>query len=263
MRRQLKPREDLEGIRGICNFTGRVKRMHIFVKNFTYVSNFMIVEDISSIKDPRLSQRDGFCGWGFGLSSGFALLKEENRSIEHVVGQEVCAEVLTVGVTHLLLLVVSFESGKLGAGVGWGGGVVRVVVERVYIGYNGVASLSGTGVSRCVWGEELQGGDWGMEFLWEWVYRRTEMREVRFNADWGRDLGIGESRRESVRSIGMHGSSEGGTCKEMDHWQSVRQFWCARVGWSLVTGVTGAWVHVSGDSLCGGAEVSRKDICDL
>ncbi|GJR81525.1 hypothetical protein Tco_0152310 [Tanacetum coccineum] len=30
--------------------------MHIFVGNFTYVSDFMIVEDISSIKDPRLSQ---------------------------------------------------------------------------------------------------------------------------------------------------------------------------------------------------------------
>nr|GEZ60007.1 retrotransposon Orf1 [Tanacetum cinerariifolium] len=30
--------------------------MHIFIGNFTYVSNFMIVEDISSIIDPRLSQ---------------------------------------------------------------------------------------------------------------------------------------------------------------------------------------------------------------
>ncbi|GJU84617.1 hypothetical protein Tco_1292163 [Tanacetum coccineum] len=30
--------------------------MHIFVENFTYVSDFMIVEDISSIIDPRLSQ---------------------------------------------------------------------------------------------------------------------------------------------------------------------------------------------------------------
>nr|GEV64024.1 protein kinase-like domain, concanavalin A-like lectin/glucanase domain protein [Tanacetum cinerariifolium] len=30
--------------------------MHIFVENFIYVSNFMIVEDISSIIDPRLSQ---------------------------------------------------------------------------------------------------------------------------------------------------------------------------------------------------------------
>ncbi|GJR86778.1 hypothetical protein Tco_1179542 [Tanacetum coccineum] len=30
--------------------------MHIFVGNFTYVADFMIVEDISSIIDPRLSQ---------------------------------------------------------------------------------------------------------------------------------------------------------------------------------------------------------------
>ncbi|GJR94609.1 hypothetical protein Tco_0266783 [Tanacetum coccineum] len=30
--------------------------MHVFVGNFTYVLDFMIVEDISSIIDPRLSQ---------------------------------------------------------------------------------------------------------------------------------------------------------------------------------------------------------------
>ncbi|GJR30012.1 hypothetical protein Tco_1106244 [Tanacetum coccineum] len=56
MRKQLEPREDPEGIRGISNFTGRIKGMHIFVRNFTYVSDFMIVEDISSIIDPRLLQ---------------------------------------------------------------------------------------------------------------------------------------------------------------------------------------------------------------
>ncbi|GKD91216.1 hypothetical protein Tco_1366723 [Tanacetum coccineum] len=54
MRKQLEPREDPEGFRGIRNFTGRIKGMHIFVGNFTYVSDFMIVEDISSIIDPRL-----------------------------------------------------------------------------------------------------------------------------------------------------------------------------------------------------------------
>nr|GEW05887.1 retrotransposon Orf1 [Tanacetum cinerariifolium] len=42
--------------RGVTNFTGRIKGMHIFVGNFTYVLDFMIVEDISSIIDPRLSQ---------------------------------------------------------------------------------------------------------------------------------------------------------------------------------------------------------------
>ncbi|GJZ76088.1 zinc finger, CCHC-type containing protein [Tanacetum coccineum] len=56
IRKQLEPRKDSEGIRGIRNFTGRIKGMHIFVGNFTYVSDFMIVEDISSIIDPRLSQ---------------------------------------------------------------------------------------------------------------------------------------------------------------------------------------------------------------
>ncbi|GJU56113.1 hypothetical protein Tco_1229827 [Tanacetum coccineum] len=30
--------------------------MHVFIGNFTYVVDFMIVEDISSIIDPRLSQ---------------------------------------------------------------------------------------------------------------------------------------------------------------------------------------------------------------
>ncbi|GJV66435.1 hypothetical protein Tco_1477263, partial [Tanacetum coccineum] len=48
------PRKDPN--RGVSNFTGRIKGMHIFVRNFTYVSDFMIVEDISSIIDPRLSQ---------------------------------------------------------------------------------------------------------------------------------------------------------------------------------------------------------------
>ncbi|GKA57573.1 hypothetical protein Tco_0756761 [Tanacetum coccineum] len=34
----------------------KIKGMHVFVGNFTYVIDFMIVEDISSIIDPRLSQ---------------------------------------------------------------------------------------------------------------------------------------------------------------------------------------------------------------
>ncbi|GJS27616.1 hypothetical protein Tco_0488236 [Tanacetum coccineum] len=56
MRKQIEPREDPEGIRGINNFTGRINGLHIFIGNFTFVSDFMIVEDISSIIDPRLSQ---------------------------------------------------------------------------------------------------------------------------------------------------------------------------------------------------------------
>ncbi|GKD48834.1 MAK10-like protein, partial [Tanacetum coccineum] len=54
MRRKLDPRENSD--RGVSNFTGRIKGMHVFVGNFTYILDFMIVEDISSIIDPRLSQ---------------------------------------------------------------------------------------------------------------------------------------------------------------------------------------------------------------
>ncbi|GJR76809.1 retrotransposon ORF1 [Tanacetum coccineum] len=54
MRRKLNPRENANG--GISNFTGRIKGMHVFIGNFTYVVDFMIIEDISSIIDPRLSQ---------------------------------------------------------------------------------------------------------------------------------------------------------------------------------------------------------------
>ncbi|GJS51115.1 hypothetical protein Tco_0624477 [Tanacetum coccineum] len=54
MRRKLNPREDANG--GISNFTGRIKGMHVFIGNFTYIVDFMIFEDISSIVDPRLSQ---------------------------------------------------------------------------------------------------------------------------------------------------------------------------------------------------------------
>ncbi|GKB93834.1 hypothetical protein Tco_0979971 [Tanacetum coccineum] len=52
--RKLNPRENANG--GISNFTWRIKGIHVFIKNFTYVVDFMIVEDINSIIDPRLSQ---------------------------------------------------------------------------------------------------------------------------------------------------------------------------------------------------------------
>ncbi|GKE59595.1 MAK10-like protein, partial [Tanacetum coccineum] len=54
MRRKLDPRENTSG--GISNFTGMIKGIHVFVGNFTYVVDFMIVEDISSIIVPRLLQ---------------------------------------------------------------------------------------------------------------------------------------------------------------------------------------------------------------
>ncbi|GKA52853.1 hypothetical protein Tco_0746168 [Tanacetum coccineum] len=54
IRRKLDPRENSN--RGVSNFTRRVKGIHVFVGNFTYIIDFMIIEDISSIIDPRLSQ---------------------------------------------------------------------------------------------------------------------------------------------------------------------------------------------------------------
>ncbi|GKD05507.1 MAK10-like protein [Tanacetum coccineum] len=54
LRRKLDPWENSN--RGISNFTGRIKGMHVLVRNFTYITDFMIVEDISSIIDHRFSQ---------------------------------------------------------------------------------------------------------------------------------------------------------------------------------------------------------------
>ncbi|GJV22396.1 putative ribonuclease H-like domain-containing protein [Tanacetum coccineum] len=51
MRRKLDSKENTNG--GVNNFTGRIKGMHVFVGNFTYVIDFMTIKDISSIIDPR------------------------------------------------------------------------------------------------------------------------------------------------------------------------------------------------------------------
>ncbi|GJT48093.1 hypothetical protein Tco_0974250 [Tanacetum coccineum] len=54
MRRKLDPGENSN--RGVSNFTGWINVMHIFIGNFTHIVDFLIVEDIRSIIDPRLSQ---------------------------------------------------------------------------------------------------------------------------------------------------------------------------------------------------------------
>ncbi|GJW52899.1 MAK10-like protein [Tanacetum coccineum] len=54
MRRKLDPRENSD--RGVSNFMRRIKGMHVFVRNSTYATDFMIVEHISLIIDPRLSK---------------------------------------------------------------------------------------------------------------------------------------------------------------------------------------------------------------
>ncbi|GJZ21504.1 reverse transcriptase domain-containing protein [Tanacetum coccineum] len=55
MKMQLDTRRDPENSRKISNFTGRIRGMHIFVGNFTYITDFLIVEDIGSTIDPCLS----------------------------------------------------------------------------------------------------------------------------------------------------------------------------------------------------------------
>nr|GEU54375.1 MAK10-like protein [Tanacetum cinerariifolium] len=54
MRRKLDPSENSDG--GISYFTRRIIGMRVFIRNFTYVTYFMIVEDIRSIIDPLLLQ---------------------------------------------------------------------------------------------------------------------------------------------------------------------------------------------------------------
>ena len=40
----------------MSNFVGRVKGLHVFVGNFTYVTDFVIIEDIRPVIDGCLSQ---------------------------------------------------------------------------------------------------------------------------------------------------------------------------------------------------------------
>ncbi|GJT88406.1 hypothetical protein Tco_1070123 [Tanacetum coccineum] len=54
--KQLEPQVDPKDPRRVSNFMGRIRGTHIFVGNFTYIADFLIVEDISSVIDPCLSQ---------------------------------------------------------------------------------------------------------------------------------------------------------------------------------------------------------------
>ena len=55
MKKQLGPSKDSDTLR-IDSFVGRVKGMHVYVGNFTYVTDFLIVEDILPVIDDSLSQ---------------------------------------------------------------------------------------------------------------------------------------------------------------------------------------------------------------
>ena len=52
---RLEPRRDPKYPGGVCNFVGRIKGLCVFVGDFTFVTDFMIVEDLANVIDCRLS----------------------------------------------------------------------------------------------------------------------------------------------------------------------------------------------------------------
>nr|GEV45500.1 MAK10-like protein [Tanacetum cinerariifolium] len=56
MKMELEPMVDLKNPRRVSNFEERIRGMHIFVGNITYMVDFLILDDISSVIDPFLSQ---------------------------------------------------------------------------------------------------------------------------------------------------------------------------------------------------------------
>jgi hypothetical protein len=52
---RLGPRRDPKYPEGVCNFFGRIKGLHVFVGDFTYITDFMVVEDLVNVIDCRLS----------------------------------------------------------------------------------------------------------------------------------------------------------------------------------------------------------------
>ncbi|GJW06221.1 MAK10-like protein [Tanacetum coccineum] len=54
MSKRLGPRKKPSNLRKICNFVGRVKGQKVFVGNFTYECDFMVLEDTTSVIDHDL-----------------------------------------------------------------------------------------------------------------------------------------------------------------------------------------------------------------
>ncbi|GJV82262.1 hypothetical protein Tco_1518132 [Tanacetum coccineum] len=55
MKKQRVPRRDLKNPRKVSNFTRRVRGIHVFIGNFTYIMDFLVVEDAGSAIDNYLS----------------------------------------------------------------------------------------------------------------------------------------------------------------------------------------------------------------
>jgi hypothetical protein len=56
MNERLSPRKDPHNSNRLCNFVRRVKGVHIFIGNFTYQCDFVILEDVRGIIDPHLGE---------------------------------------------------------------------------------------------------------------------------------------------------------------------------------------------------------------
>ncbi|GKA14144.1 protein kinase-like domain, concanavalin A-like lectin/glucanase domain protein [Tanacetum coccineum] len=54
MNEGLKSREKPSNLSKTCNFVGRVRGIKVFMGNFTYECDFMVLEDVSSVKDHYL-----------------------------------------------------------------------------------------------------------------------------------------------------------------------------------------------------------------
>ena len=53
---RLEPRQDPYNPNRTCNFVGRARGLHVFVGNFSYQCDFMILEDVRGIIDPHLGE---------------------------------------------------------------------------------------------------------------------------------------------------------------------------------------------------------------
>ncbi|GJY72647.1 hypothetical protein Tco_0476350 [Tanacetum coccineum] len=92
MRRKLDPRENTNG--GVINFIGMIKGMHVFIGNFTYIVDFMIVEDIRtdevSYKMPyKIEQYDSLSDLEKEHTKSVYLRNDEDkrRGVEYVMSK--------------------------------------------------------------------------------------------------------------------------------------------------------------------------------
>ncbi|GJT70589.1 hypothetical protein Tco_1029875 [Tanacetum coccineum] len=58
MRKRLEPRRKPSNPKKICNFVGRVKGLKVFVGNFTYKCDFVVLGDTTSVIDHDLCEDD-------------------------------------------------------------------------------------------------------------------------------------------------------------------------------------------------------------